>query len=212
MKTVRRNEIKKIGLHIGFTGIDGAGKSTQAALLCGWLSKNKIPNILREEKRDFVSEISSAIARTHGIKSGREYFGEEYYMIALSFDLLREVLLDVRPFTAMGLIVVSTRTIFCRLAGGIVRGCRSIKVAKEIALFGGTPDLTIWLDVAPEVAYKRITQRGFDSGNLEHLKRYKEALKEFLQNYQYVRIDGNETIENVHSEVQRVVSEVLFNQ
>jgi dTMP kinase len=203
-------EKKKKGLHIGFTGIDGAGKSTQAMLLCGWLSKNGIPNILREEKRDFVSEISSAIARIHGMKNGREYLGEEYYMVALSFDLLREVMLDIKPFTTIGVIVVSTRTAFCRLAGGIVRGCRSIELAKEISLFGGLPDLTIWLDVDPEIAYRRIMKRGFDIGDLTHLKKYNEALKELLQNYPHVRIDGNGTIEDVQLEVQKVVEKILF--
>jgi len=209
---MEKKQGKGKGLHIGFTGVDGAGKSTQAALLCGWLSKNGIPNILREEKRDFVSEISSSIARTHGIESGREYLGEEYYMIALSFDLLREVLLDIKPFTDMGLIVVSARTIFCRLAGGIVRRCRSIELAKEISLFGGTPELTIWLEVAPEVAYRRIVERRFDTGDLAHLKKYGEALKGLLQNYQHVRIDGNGTIEDVQLEVQRIVRSSLIKE
>lgn len=200
------------GMYIGFTGIDGAGKSTQATLLCGWLTKKGIPNILREVKQDLVAEVSSAIARKHGLKSGRQYLGEDYYIVALSFDLLREVIFDVRPFTSMGTIVVSSRTAFCRLAGGIARKCRSINLAKEIALFGGVPDLLIWLDTAPEVAYKRIVQRGFDSGNLEHLKRYRAALEELLSNYQHVRIDGNQTIENVQLEVQRLVSEELFKE
>jgi len=209
VKVVGRDETKKTGVYIGFTGIDGAGKSTQAALLCGWLTQRRIPNILREEKRDFVSEISSAIARIHGIESGRKYLGEEYYMVALSFDLLREVLFDVQPFIAMGMIVVSARTAFCRLAGGVVRGCRSIELAKEIALFGGIPDLTIWLDVSPEIAYRRIMQRKFDFANLDHLRRYKESLKELLQSYLHVRIVGEGTIESVQTKVRQAVKEIL---
>jgi len=197
------------GMYIGFSGIDGAGKSTQAALLCGWLNQKGLHAILREEKRDFVSEVASAIAKDHGIESGREYLGEEYYMVALSFDLLREVVFDIRPFTDMGIIVVSARTAFCRLAGGIVRGCRSIEVAKEIALFGGIPDLTIWLDVSPEIAYKRVRQRGIDSADLEHLKQYRKALSALLQNYSHVRIDGDGTIESIRTKVQQVVEEKL---
>jgi dTMP kinase len=204
-----RNEIRKVGLHIGFTGIDGAGKSTQATLLCGWLTQRRIPNILREEKRDFVSEIATAIARNHGIGSGRKYLGEEYYMVALSFDLLREVLFDIKPFTAMGIIVVSTRTVFCRLAGGIARGCRSIELAKEIALFGGIPDLTIWLDVSPETACRRVMQRKFDYADLDHLKNYRKSLKELLQNYPHIRIDGEGTIESIQIKVRQVMEERL---
>lgn len=197
------------GMHIGFTGIDGTGKSTQAALLCGWLTQKGIPNILRERKRGFVSEMASAIARTHGIEDGRKYLGEDYYMVALSFDLLREVVLDIHPFTGTGTIVVSTRTAFCRLAGGIARRYRSIELATEIALFGGIPDLTIWLDVSPEIAYQRITQRGFDSADLEHLERYRKALKELLQNYPHTIIDGEKSIEIVQAEVRKVVESAL---
>jgi len=197
------------GMYIGFTGIDGAGKSTQAALLCGWLNQKGLHTILREENRSFVSEVTSVIAKNHGIKSGREYLDEEHYMVALSFDLLREVVFDIRPFTDMGIIVVSARTAFCRLAGGMVRGCRSIEVAKEIALFRGIPDLTIWLDVSPEVAYRRVMQRGIDSADLEHLKRYRKALSALLRNYPHIRIGGDETIESIQKEIQQVVEEKL---
>jgi len=200
---------KRKGMYIGFTGIDGAGKSTQAALLCGWLSQKGLYAILREEKRNFVAEVATAIAKTHGIESNREYLGEEYYMVALSFDLLREIVFNIQPFTAMGAIVVSARTAFCRLAGGMVRGCRSIELAKEIALFRGIPDLTIWLDVSPEIANKRVMQRGIDSADLEHLKRYRESLSILLQDYPHIRIDDDGTIESVRLKVQQVVEEKL---
>lgn len=206
---MKAKELKKKGLHIGFTGIDGAGKSTQAMLLCGWLNEKGIPNILREGKRDFVAEISSAVARVYGIESGRRYLGEEYYMVALSFDLLRETLFDIKPFTNMGIIVVSARTAFCRLAGGIVRGCQSIELAKEIALFGGIPDLTIWLDTPPETAYQRIIQRRFDSAELEHLKRYRESLAFLLQDYPHIRINGKGTVDAVHTKVRQTVEKEL---
>jgi len=122
----------KKGIHIGFTGIDGSGKSTQAALLCGWLNKRKIPNILREGKRDFVSQMSGIIALKKGIDSGRKYLGEDCYMVSLSFDLLREVIFDVVPYVENGIVVVSARTAFCRLAGGNARGCNTTEIAKEV--------------------------------------------------------------------------------
>ena len=200
---------KRKGIFIGFTGIDGVGKSTQADLLCGWLTRNGIPNILYEKKRSFVAEMSLVVAKKHGIDSGRKYLGEDYYMIASSFDLLREVVLDVNPFVKTGKVVVTARTAFCRLAGGITRGCRSIEFAQEIALFGGIPDLTIWLDVSPEIAYQRINERGYDSGDLKHLKKYRQALKELLQNFPHIRVDKEDAIEVVQVEIKKIVSAVL---
>ena len=196
---------KKKGAWIGFCGIDGAGKSTQAILTCGWLTKKGIPNILREGKRDFVSEMAMAIARSHGAESGRKYFGEEYYMTALSFDLLRETVLDVYPFLATGTTVVSARTAFCRLAGGLLRECRSLELAKEVSLFGGTPDMIIWLDVSPEIAYQRVLKRGLDIATVEHLKIYREAMEKILYGYPYVRVNGDGPIDSVMLEVQKAI-------
>jgi len=200
---------EKKGLHIGFTGIDGTGKSTQAALLCGWLSEQGIHCILREGKRDFVSEMSSTLAREKGINSGREYLGEDLYMVAFSFDLLREILLDVKPFITTGAVVVSARTQFCRLAGGMLRGCRSIQFATEIALLGGKPDLLLWLDVPAEVAYQRVIERGVDFDDLIFLREYRDAFTTLLQSYNHVHIDATGSVQKVQQEIRQVVKGAL---
>ena len=200
---------KTKALWIGFCGIDGAGKSTQAELTCGWLTRRGLPNILREGKRDFVSEMALSIARSHKVESGRKYLGEEYYMVALSFDLLREAVLDVRPFLAAGTIIVSARTAFCRLAGGLVRKCCSLELAQEVALFGGAPDIVIWLDTSPEIASQRVIKRGLDIATVNHLKLYREAVKKILQHYPHTRIIGDEPIDSVRLEVQKTIEKAL---
>ncbi|OHA61948.1 MAG: hypothetical protein A2117_00060 [Candidatus Wildermuthbacteria bacterium GWA2_46_15] len=200
---------KMRGAWIGFCGIDGAGKSTQAALTCSWLTQKGLPNLLREGKRDFVSEMASAIARSHGAESGRKYFGEEYYMVALSFDLLREAVLDVRPFLAAGTTVVSARTAFCRLAGGLLRECRSLELAKEVAFFDGIPDIVIWLDASSEVACQRVIERGLDIATVEHLTVYRAAMGRILQGYSHIRIDGDEPVDSVKLEVRRTIEKAL---
>lgn len=197
------------GLHIGFSGIDGAGKSTQAALLYGWLSNQGIHCILREGKRDFVSEISSILAKKYEISSGREYLGEDYYMLALSFDLLREIILDINPFVQAGAVVISARTQFCRLASGIVRGCHSIPFATDIALIGGYPDILFLLDLPAEIACKRVIERGIDSADLNHLKAYREALVKLLQVYNYIYIDSTGSIQQVHREIRQIIKDKL---
>jgi len=199
-------------MHIGFTGIDGAGKSTQAALLCGWFNQQKIPNILREGKRDFVSQMSGIIAARKGIESGRKYLREDYYMVSLSFDLLREVVFDVTPFVKNGVVVVTARTAFCRLAGGMARNCNAIETAKEISLSGGVPSPIIWLDTSPVVAYQRIISRGFDDAEIEHLKFYRKCLKELLKEYPHIRINGDKPIDSVSSEIKSVVNAIINNK
>ena len=53
-----------LGAHIGFCGIDGAGKSTQARLLCGFLSTVVTDIVMHEDTRNFVSEVTYTIAQT----------------------------------------------------------------------------------------------------------------------------------------------------
>ncbi len=199
----------KKGIHIGFTGIDGSGKSTQAALLCGWLNKRKIPNILREGKRDFVSQMSSIIALKKGIESGRKYLGEDCYMVSLSFDLLREVIFDVVPYVENGIVVVSARTAFCRLAGGNARGCNTTEIAKEVSLLGGIPELLIWLDTSPNIAYKRVVARGYDDAEIGYLKNYRDCLKNILESQPHLRINGNKPIAYINNKIRLEVQKIL---
>jgi dTMP kinase len=168
------------GMHIAFAGIDGSGKSTQAELLVGWLQHKGKYAILREGKCDFVSQISGMIAMQHGLEGNSALLGEDTYLICLAYDVLREALYDVRPYVDAGATVVCARSPYCRLAGGIRRGATTIESAKEISLFGGSPDVTIWLDLSPEIARERIQARSLDAPSLQQLEDYRNAFTQVL--------------------------------
>jgi len=207
---MKRREKRK-GFYIGFTGIDGAGKSTQAALLNKWLKTRGLHTLIYEERRNFVAEIADLIAKRHGIDFGRKYFGEGLYLISISFEVLRQHLLNIQPYQAMGVTIVTPRTAFDWLAGGMARGCnpRELEIAKEIALFRGGPDLLIWLDTSPRTAYERILKRGFDKADLDYLRRYQEAFTNLLYRYPHIRIEGDNEIEVIQTKVQYVVGKFL---
>jgi thymidylate kinase len=209
---VAQRLIEKRGMHIGFAGIDGAGKSTQASLLCKWLKDKKINAIWYEEKRNFVSEITDTIARKHGIDSGRKYLGEGLYLVSISFEVLRQNLLNIHPYLDLGITIVTSRTIFDWIAGGMARDCpeEEFKLAREIFFLGGIPDLTIWLDTSPEVAYGRVIHRKFDRVSLNYLRRYQMAFKKLFENYPCVRINGDEKIEVISSTIQQIVEKKFF--
>jgi len=76
------------GLHIGFSGIDEAGKSTQVALLAKWLREEGENAIRYEETRNFVQETTDLMGRRHGLSSGREYIGEGLYMVSMVFGAI----------------------------------------------------------------------------------------------------------------------------
>jgi len=130
-------------------------------------------------------------------------------MVSLSFDLLREVVFDITPHVNNGVFVVSARTAFCRLAGGMIRNCATIETAKEIALSGGIPDIIIWLDASPEIAYARVMSRGFDEAKIEHLKKYRKCLEDLLKSYPHIRIDGDGSIAEVSNKIQAEFKKII---
>ncbi|MBM3208956.1 hypothetical protein FJZ40_01545 [Candidatus Shapirobacteria bacterium] len=210
-KLKSKARITKKGFYIGFCGIDGSGKSTQALLLCRWLREQGIDTIVYETKGNFFSEVAETLARKNKLKSARQYLGNSKYLACLSFEILRDNMTKIRPFAEIGTTVVTSRTAFDWLAGAKARGhsISEIMKAEQIMLSAGEPDLVIWLDVSPKVAQKRISQRGYDTANIKFLTRYRRAFAAVLKNHEHHRVQADGNIDEVQGEVKKIVTEFL---
>lgn len=197
------------GVHIGFSGIDGAGKTTQMNLLCGWLRKEKGLAVARyEETRYFVSEMSYIIGRSVGVKSGHELLGIDAYMIAISFEVLRNKMEKIDSVVNSGFTVVSSRSVFDWLAGARANGCSEdvYESVKNILLYLDPPKLNFWLDTDPKIADERITRRGYDASSVTFLKQYRYEFERLASEHKLIRIDGNDGIEIVHNNIINALS------
>jgi len=195
------------GLNIGFCGIDGSGKSTQVRLLHQWLKARSYDVILNEKTRNFVSEISTSIGRRHGFSLGFEYLGQDFYDLAMSFEVLRQNTQEILPYTSVGITVISSRTVFDYLARAKARGCtdKTYEIIKEIILFAGTPDITIWIDTPPIIAYERILSRGYDHSDKNFLENFRTAFLELSAHYGWIRINGENDIDSIHHQIRQIV-------
>ncbi len=143
------------GRFLVLEGLDGAGTTTQADLLCAWLRK-------RGRKVHLTAEPSRgpAGALVRQILAGRVTGGAAREVdpaaLALLFaaDRLDHVASEVEPRLAEGLDVVSDRYALSSLAYQAV-ATGETRWVEEINARAPAPDLTVFLDVRPAVALRR---------------------------------------------------------
>lgn len=194
------------GLHIGFTGTDGAGKSTQAGKLNRRFNKTGHMSYYFEGKEDFTVQVMRSVVAKHGKRSVRSYFGSEAVDFAWAFDTLRDQIHMVVPLKASGCVVVHSRTGYDRIALARTFGDTNVQQIEEVTLLAGGPDLTVFLDVPIDVAIRRINARALDSEDPEMLTKLRNHLVEMSDELPWLRIDGDGTPEEVHERVWTAVS------
>jgi len=141
------------GIFIVLEGIEGSGKSTQAALLGTWLDNLGIPHVVTREPGG--TPLGEEIRRLllHG--GAMPAVAELMLMLAARAALLAQ---EVRPALAAGQVVVADRYSLSTLAyQGYGRELDLPQVRRAIALAtdGLQPDLTMVLDVARDVGEAR---------------------------------------------------------
>lgn len=155
------------GRFITFEGGEGGGKSTQARRLAAWLSDRGMPVLLTREPGGSAG--AEAIRRVLLDGQGFDPVAEAMLMFAARRE---HVVATIRPALAAGMWVIcdrfadSTRAYQCYGQGvpGEVFG----RLA-ELALEGLAPDLTLVLDLPPDVGMARAASRGAAADRYERL-------------------------------------------
>lgn len=197
----------KPGAHIAFTGIDGAGKSTQAGLLAKYVRDNYGPTYLFEPRTDLVSQLMIDLAWQYGRVGRREYFGHYAVDFAKAFDGIRDYFGTAAPLLAAGMHVITPRSVYCRLATSIGESGERDKRLEQVLGLIPKPDLLFWIDVDPTVAFQRITARGIDAEDPNFLQVFCNALRSMPEVKDWVSIDGNRGVEQISLEIIEEVTE-----
>ena len=143
------------GTFITFEGCEGSGKSTQIRFLCEYLEKNNIPYISTREPGG--SKVAERIREVILDKDNAEMCDE---CEALLYAAAREQHLKdiVIPALNAGKLVICDRYIDSSLAyQGVARGLgmEFIEKINHHAVTKYPPDLTIFLNIAPDAAFSR---------------------------------------------------------
>ncbi len=205
--------MKGRGKFITFEGCEGCGKSTQVRLFNEYLTKEGIPHIFTREPGG--EKISEEIRRIL-LGANNAEMTDECEALLYAASRVQHLNDRVEPALAAGKLVVCDRYVDSSLAYqgyGRGLGVDFVSGVNAYALKNYLPDVTIFIDLTPEAAFKR--KHGADENDrLEQAgmafhKRVYDGFKQVAAAYpqRFVCVDGNQTPEEIFAEVLAVLKE-----
>jgi dTMP kinase len=199
------------GIFIAFEGGEGIGKSTQSQLLKQWLEQEGETVVLSREPggTDLGVEIRKILlSHSTGEISPRAE------ALLYAADRAHHVFSVIRPALAKGEVVISDRyfdsSIAYQGAGRVLEPGEVARISRWAteSLF---PTLTIIIDLPAEIGLGRLKSK--DRLESQPLAFHERVRQEFLQlalldPERYFIVDGNQSIEDIHTEIISRVSEI----
>jgi len=205
---------------ITFEGGEGVGKSTQIKRLIANLTKRDVEAIRTREPGG--TPRAEAI-RSFLLQGKSEQWGPSAEAILFAAARLDHVNSMIKPNLESEKWVLSDR--FCdstRAYQGLTGGVPDelIDALETLALNGATPDLTILIDMDPELAFERVRKRAAEDGlNLppdryekENIEWHRRLRRNFLDisranPERFVVVDGTLSVGDMESAIWSKVSE-----
>ena len=201
------------GRLITLEGSEGVGKSTNLDVVCKFLEEKRIRfTVTREPGGTEIAERirELLLSETTEIMDG---LTELLLMFAArNQHLTRKIL----PELDQGLWVVSDRftdASYAYQAFGRSIAIEKVDTLRRLVQDGFNPDLTLLLDVEPDVSRGRISDRELDrieKENLEFYRRVRAGYLDLAAKLERIKlIDANKDLESVGAEIRRHMSEFI---
>lgn len=187
----------RAGILLAFEGIDGAGKTTQAARLADLLQTLGIPTVRTKEPTD--GPIGTALRQSAA--TGRMSAEEE--LDAFIRDRREHVASRIHPALYRGDVVIVDRYYYSTAAYQGARGFDTAAILATNEEFAPQPDLLFVLDVPVAVGHARIADRGDRANLFEDSNTLDQARIIFrsLSGPHVVHLDGTQPPEQIASEI-----------
>ncbi|WP_139787159.1 dTMP kinase [Cohnella massiliensis] len=196
------------GLLIAICGLDGAGKTTQIQLLDRWFKQNGERTLVTRQPTDYYRKDPRV----------RDYLDDgkcpDIKAIALlsAADRLWQMSAEIEPALREGVHVISDRYIFSSYSVFLARGLDYSYLQR---LYGDIrmPDLTVFLDLEPEVSLQRVMSRD-GKENMKYEERGSETFKKIRSNFYAVLpqdsliVDASKRPEEIHSEIAQRLGQI----
>jgi len=192
--------MKGKGIFICVEGLDGCGKTTQTKLLVERLKKKGYDAIYTAEpSRGKIGEFIKKYCL-----HGKKRVSSVVEALLFAADRFEHVENEVIPALNEGKLVVSDRYVYSSLAyqGAAGLGLKWIEETNEHAI---RPDLAVFIDVEPEIVIKRLKPKKSIMENLETQRKVQEVYVKFVEKGELVKIDGNNSKQEVADDILTVV-------
>ena len=193
-------------IFIVFEGLDGAGLSTQAALLAAYLhGTNRVVMLTKEPTASPIGKlIKSALRHNHA-------FSLFALQLLFAADRAEHLENEIEPALRAHKIVISDRYILSSLAFGSVDN--DIEFLKQINARFKKPDITFIIDTPPRVCLDRIIRNRENIELFEEEQRLEKVRKQYLALTSYFDntfiLAGDRAKEEVAKEIQELAERKL---
>ncbi len=190
------------GKFIVLDGIDGSGTTTHTEKLAEWLVGEGVSVLLTQEPTNrrigsFIQEI---------IKNSETSGAVDALLFAADrLDHFEKVIL---PALNAGKIVISDRYIEASIAYQTAAGVRTAWV-KTVNQFVEKPDLTIILDIDPEIGLERKVKIEDKFETVPFLQKVRQIYLERAKTQQYPVIKTNRATSQVQEDLRKLVRAIL---
>ncbi len=205
------------GKFIAFEGGEGAGKSTQARLLAATLQRRGIECVVTREPGGTpgAEAIRALLLGTEG--DGWNPRAEALLFAAARSDHVERL---IRPALEAGKWVICDRYVDSSRAyqgGGLGLSDAEVRELHRIGSGGLLPDVTLLIEVSPEVARQRAAARDVDGADRiggrdeEFHAKVAAAFHRFAEAepVRFARIDGNGDADSVHQAIMAALEPAL---
>ena len=190
---------------ITIEGLEGAGKTTQAEVLCDWLESKGIQYIRTREPggTEIAEEVRQLVLKHH-----KEVMDPVAELLLVFAARKQHVEALIRPTLEKGIWVISDRftdATYAYQGGGRQLGIERIAVLEEFVLGAFKPDLTLWFDCDAQTGLGRANARGdldrIEKESIEFFNRCRDGYRQRQENepQRFMQLDASLSVTEVSS-------------
>jgi dTMP kinase len=194
-------------------GLEGAGKSTAVKTVIDWLAEQGISDVIttREPGGTKLAEKMRAIVKEVNTDEPLTNSAELMLLYAARAQLVENV---IKPALSAGKWVIGDRHDLSSIAyqgGGRGFDVNVLSTLRHVAIGDFKPDMTLLLDIDPEVGLQRARERGeLDRIELEQLSFFQRIGAKYRElaaaDNSIYSVDAGRNIENVQAQIRDVLA------